>query len=416
MFNLDFRDVTGLGRGYAGKSPFGYSGERKNDYFHVLTNRVAYCRIRELAYTPETAALIAEGERDPWDPGGTITSKDKFIIWRHVRERSIVKAKIPYDALVHYAFSNDLIVEDNVFERVDKYNGSFFPPADVRRKTLKQIDEEYDFEILWEKYDDLITNPDKRADSGASSSNQQLDNGGSGSGGQEESSSGQSGGNREQQSAGASGNSERATSNANESKSSADESRASGIAAGGKSSDDDDDTEAEQSSTAGYDESLGDTHNVEEGVATSKLIDGYDEEEKSEQDGPGGGATNGSAGEGTTNFQTYKQPDLSTPGIDVDANAVAQFIDHHTTTESEGEETFKTPTDTMIGVFTEWAEMNGIDLDKLDSDLPESNRKGSLTQILKNNFDIEKDRRRFDGSRQYVYYPISVDNEIKNLM
>jgi hypothetical protein len=100
----------------------------------------------------------------------------------------------------------------------------------------------------------------------------------------------------------------------------------------------------------------------------------------------------------------------------VDIDAVAQFIAHHATTEETDGEVLKTRTDTMLRVFTEWAEMNEIELDELDSDLPESNRKGNLTPILEGAFDIEKKQRRIDGEPTRVYVPIRLSEEIHNLV
>jgi hypothetical protein len=132
-------------------------------------------------------------------------------------------------------------------------------------------------------------------------------------------------------------------------------------------------------------------------------------------DGEQGGDGDGED-DGTTKFHTYEEPDLSNPSIDVDIDAVAQFIAHHAITEEADGKTLKTRTDTMLRVFTEWAEMNEIELDELDSDLPESNRKGNLTQILKGAFDIKKNQRRLDGGKPYVYHPISLEDSITDII
>jgi hypothetical protein len=100
----------------------------------------------------------------------------------------------------------------------------------------------------------------------------------------------------------------------------------------------------------------------------------------------------------------------------VDTNAVAQFIEHHATTDQDDDEPLRTATDTLISAFGEWAEMNEIELEDLGSDIPESNRKGNLTQILNRDFGIEKSRARSDDDLIYVYQPISVDEDIIDII
>ena len=142
-------------------------------------------------------------------------------------------------------------------------------------------------------------------------------------------------------------------------------------------------------------------------------VDGFDDPNAG--DGEQGGDGDGNDG-GTTKFHTYEEPDLSNPSIDVDIDAVVQFVNHHATTEGEDESQLKTPTETLINVFTKWAEINGVDLDQLDSDLPSSNRKGNLTPILNKAFDIEKGQRRIDTKPTSCYFPISLNESVKDIM
>jgi len=142
-------------------------------------------------------------------------------------------------------------------------------------------------------------------------------------------------------------------------------------------------------------------------------VDGFDDPNAGDGEQGGDGDGNDS---GTTNFHTYEEPDLDNPSIDVDIDAVAQFIAHHTTTEEEEGESLKIPTDTMITVFTEWAEMNSVDLEKLDPSATDSVRKGNLTQILGGSFEIEKSQLRIDGDQTMCYHPIALSEDIRSII
>jgi len=117
----------------------------------------------------------------------------------------------------------------------------------------------------------------------------------------------------------------------------------------------------------------------------------------------------------STGIQTYKEPNLDTPGIDVDINAVAQFIEHHATVQAKDGEELLTDCNTLLKSFTEWSKINNIDLKKLRTDRAENNRKGSMKSILNDGWDIEKKQRRINGHHTRVYVGIELSEEICKL-
>jgi hypothetical protein len=86
--------------------------------------------------------------------------------------------------------------------------------------------------------------------------------------------------------------------------------------------------------------------------------------------------------DGTTRFQTYEEPNIDNPAIDVDVDATNQFIESFAITESDDDSTLKVEKDVFMNAFDEWAKINDINLDKLSSDIPLSNRKGTMKSIL----------------------------------
>jgi len=415
MFSLKFRDVTGRDEGFRGKSPFGHYGESE-DYFCVISEEIAYCHKREVAYTPGTAVLVAEGERRADDPGGSFSPKEKFVYWRHLKQKGILDAKIPKDALIYYALEHGVATRDELVEREGKYGTFETLPLGKKRDTLAKIGDDHGFDITWENYDSAVTKPDTNTDSGTPTADEKPRNGESDSGGSAESSSEQSGGSGEQSSAGESGSDESATSSASGGESSDDTSQSTGVKIGGDTSDSSAGNEGDQSTGEDDDEEIPNTTTNDAGMDTDFLaeqVDNFDDPTATDAEQEG---SNDGDDAGTTKFHTYEEPDLSNPSIDVDIDAMAQFIEHHATTEDADGEALKTRTDTMLHAFSEWSEMNEIELDELDPELPESNRKGNLTQILEGAFDIEKDRRRLDGDRPYVYHPISLEDNILNII
>ncbi|WP_165857910.1 hypothetical protein [Halonotius pteroides] len=420
LFNLNFKDVTSLGEGFRGKSPFGHTGESE-DYFCVISEEIAYCHKRETAYTPGTAVLVAEGERRADNPGGSFSPKEKFVFWRHVRERGILDVKAPKDAMLYYARSEKIVSEDELVERDGPHGPFETMKAPKKCETLAAIGEEHSFEIHWDNYDSVITKPDTNGESGQPTTDDQPGDGESGSGGSSESTSGQSASDGEQSAAeqsgqsGASGESESATSSAGESSSDGDSTEATGVKITGDTSSNGTTNEADQPTDDDDDDSPPEAGDVPGGASSEDIFGSADgigsDGESSTDSADEDDADNDRA----TKFHTYEEPDLDNPSIDVDIDAVAQFIEHHATTEEEDNQSLKTRTDTLISVFTEWAEMNDIKLDELDPSLPESNRKGNLTPILEDAFGIEKDRRRMDDDRPYVYHPISLDDDIQNI-
>ena len=182
----------------------------------------------------------------------------------------------------------------------------------------------------------------------------------------------------------------------------------------------------DESTNEGDDELTGEvegyTTEVDDGVSLSELNENLDEDSQLDIDNEeneinsGADQTERDESDETTIFQTYEEPDLDNPAVDVDIDAIAQFIEHHATIGNEATDEMKTPTDTMISTFTEWAKINDVKLDGLDPDIYIDNRKGNLTRILTNNFDVEKGQQRVDDELKRCYYPIAIDTNVKEII
>ena len=416
MFSLKFRDITGLDKGFCGKSPFGHYGDSE-DYFCVISDKIAYCNKRDAAYTPSTAVLVAEGERRADDPGGTFSPKETFVYWRHLKERGILDTKIPRLALIYYALEHNVMTKNNLMKL--GYGESVYYaelPVDKKIDILAKIEEDHGFDLVWENYDSEVTNPDTNGESGTPRAADKTRDGESDSSGSAESSSGQSGGSGEQSSAGESSGKESATSSASGATSSDDTSQSTGVEIGGDTSDDSAGNRGDQPAGDDDDEEIPNTTTNDAGLDTDFLaseVDGFDDPNAGD-----GGQECDSTGDsgGNTKFHTYDGSDATNPSVDIDIDAVAQFIDQHTTIGEELNDEMKTPTDTMISAFTEWAEMNNIDLNKLDPDIYITNRKGKLTSIITDNYDVEKGNQRLDDDLVKCYYPIALDPDIKDII
>ena len=420
MYSLKFRDITGHNKGFCGKSPFGHYGDSE-DYFCVISDEIAYCHKRDAAYTPSTAVLVAEGERRADDPGGSFSPKEIFIYWRHLKERGILDAKIPRWALIYYALEHDVMTQDNLMKLgggESVYHAKL--PVDKKIDILAKIEEDHEFDLVWENYDSEVMNPDTNGESGTPRAADKTRDGESNSGASTESKAGQSAASGEQSASGqsgASGGSESATSSADESNSGNDTSQTAGVKIGGDTSSDGAATGDDQPTSDDDDEMPPEAGDVEGGAKSSDIFDDIDEIDSDSDSDASDAAGDSAESDGATTFHTYEAPDLSNPSIDVDIDAVAQFIEHHVNADEDTEDTLATPTDTMINVFTEWAVMNNIDLDQLDPSLAKSNRKGNLTLILKDGFDIEKNRVRDDDNNLvYMYQPISLRDDIVDII
>jgi hypothetical protein len=414
LFDLHFQDVTSLKEGFRGECPFCPYDD--SGHFHVLSEKVGYCRKFDVCYTPETAVLVAEGERLYTDPSGSFSPKDKFVFWRHVRQKGILECPIPKDALVYYAISNDIADKDDVIKH-DSDHGEFETlPDSIKCDTLAAIGEEFSLDIKWKNYDSVITKPDTNNESGAATSDNKPGDGESDSAASTECKAGQSAASGEQSAAGQSGESdgsESATSHTDESSSSDDTSQTTGGKIGGDTTSDGVATGDDQPTDDDDDEMLPEAGDVEGGAKSSDIFDDVDE---IGSDSDSNAAGDSAESDGATKFHTYEEPDLSNPSIDVDIDAVAQFIEHHATTEDADGKIMKTRPDTMIAAFDEWAEMNDVPLDDLDSSVYDAHRKGDLNDALKATHEIQKSRRRLDGDNVNVYHPVALNDNILSLI
>ena len=116
-----------------------------------------------------------------------------------------------------------------------------------------------------------------------------------------------------------------------------------------------------------------------------------------------------------TRFKTYKEPDLENDDVDVDRDAVKQFVDEFAEIGEEGDIQMKTASNEMLDLFTTWAKINDIELDKLSEDTADNFRKGELKKSLSTLFDVEKVRARLDGEKMPLYRPIELSDEIKEI-
>jgi len=116
-----------------------------------------------------------------------------------------------------------------------------------------------------------------------------------------------------------------------------------------------------------------------------------------------------------TKYLTYTRPNLDDDDLDVDRDAVKQFVDEFAEVGGEEDMQMKTACDEMLNLFTEWAKINKIELDKLSEDQAENIRKGKMKNSLSSQFGIEKTRARIDGNRTPLHRPIELSDDIRML-
>jgi hypothetical protein len=146
------------------------------------------------------------------------------------------------------------------------------------------------------------------------------------------------------------------------------------------------------------------TGDVEGGASSSDLFDDVDEIGSDSDSDASNAAGESAEGDGATKFHTYKEPDLSIAGIDVDTNAVAQFVEQFLTVNEAGNKDMKIPVSTVYNKFIMWAELNDIDLDDLSSEQAESQRKGDLKNAVIEHTGVDTGRPTIDDERTRVYY------------
>lgn len=117
-----------------------------------------------------------------------------------------------------------------------------------------------------------------------------------------------------------------------------------------------------------------------------------------------------------TRFRTYCEPDLEDDDVDVDRDAVKQFVEEFAEVGEEGNKQMKTATDDLISTFTSWCEINNVGTDIFTEEMGENTRKGELTKILESEFTVEKARGRIDQELTTLYRPIELSEDIVELL
>jgi hypothetical protein len=108
--------------------------------------------------------------------------------------------------------------------------------------------------------------------------------------------------------------------------------------------------------------------------------------------------------DGTTRFQTYEEPDLDNPAIDVDVDATNQFIEDFLVIDHSEDKNKRVPQDKVFDVFSKWAKINNIDLIEISEDKIKNKRKGNLKTILLDLTEVDTGRPTIDEERTRVYY------------
>ncbi|THE65826.1 hypothetical protein D8Y22_05430 [Salinadaptatus halalkaliphilus] len=118
LWSATLRDL-GFTPGFRGKNPFGHHGESEN-YFVVYDDDKAYCFKNNVLYNFLNATLVEIGERHHANAEGSLSDREKFLVWKYARTNGIVPAHtpLPIDSLVWYGLENDL-VEESQLERWD---------------------------------------------------------------------------------------------------------------------------------------------------------------------------------------------------------------------------------------------------------------------------------------------------------
>ena len=157
---------------------------------------------------------------------------------------------------------------------------------------------------------------------------------------------------------------------------------------------------------------------VEGGVALGDVMD-EDEIDYEESDADSSSEDSGAdddGDDGTTRFQTYEEPDLDNPAIDVDTDAVNQFINEFAVTDPEGESGLGMKKDPMITAFTKWAKINNVELDELTEDKQLAKRKGTMKKILNTLINSESKKVSTDDGRVRGYTRLELSDEGEMLL
>ncbi len=427
IFNLDIRDVLGIDTGYRGKSPFGHYGDSE-DYFVVIADQVAHCHKRKVTYNPGTAALVLENERMASDPGGSFSKHEKFMLWKHCYENNLIPdhQSPPKDGLINYGKRHNHITDSDIEERDGKY-GTFRAIADFSKKLeiIEDIGQRHGLDVKPIK-DNMLSNDSDTSgssdtttadtdttDSASPSETTQQDTESSASDAESASGDGESSVWEETESEtdesdttdpGSSTDTQTATTTSSDPDQSASEDAADG-----------DDTPVTLDEASGQGKpaegQLQDTTTNPDGPDSDEIFEDMDGLDEGETEGD----NSEKSGE-YIRFQTYDEPDLSTPGIDIDRNAVAQFIESCMTVAEKEDRNMRTPVNTVYDAFTTWAEINDIDLDDLSTEWAEKTRKSELKTLVLEVTDVDTGRPKIDGERTRVYYSLELSELGESLL
>ncbi|MFD1644008.1 type IV secretory system conjugative DNA transfer family protein [Halohasta litorea] len=105
-----------------------------------------------------------------------------------------------------------------------------------------------------------------------------------------------------------------------------------------------------------------------------------------------------------TRFLTYEEPDLDNPAIDVDTDAVHQFVSEFAVVHEGDDPSIGIKKDTLFLAFANWSKLNGIELNKLSGNKATQPKKTKLKTILDSLYNINdgkvnSDEGRFRGFR-----------------
>jgi uncharacterized protein (DUF849 family) len=117
------------------------------------------------------------------------------------------------------------------------------------------------------------------------------------------------------------------------------------------------------------------------------------------------------------NNYTYESLESPPEDFDIDAFAVDQFVYRHTKVGSaEDTDDMWVTVDKIMQAFDEWAHLNAVELDNLNSARADNMRKGDMRAILEENWQIEKASVRDNGEIVRAFRPLELDDDILQLL
>ena len=113
-------------------------------------------------------------------------------------------------------------------------------------------------------------------------------------------------------------------------------------------------------------------------------------------------------------FRTYNgptEPDDDNDDVDVDREAVLQFVEEFTNTDGSGSKELKEHKRTLYDAFNTWAKINDIELNEVSEDVWENHRIGNFKDILENEFELTHSRYTVRGERKKGFAGIRLSDE-----